>query len=278
VIRRVAYIALVLTAAVGPPAHASDAITHCAFGGPAGTARVLRLVLPEGSDFLTVGLSGTHASRPAGTTASWHLATGVFVVDEATMRLASYRIASEGTATRRTVVESDGTRSADIVTPGPDTPFRHTTLAPAPGLAPGSYVVVAFGSDGSATAPNDGWGGFVEVAGIHDCSILPGGAIVDLNHADFSGGTQVATTGLMHMDGATLTRDLAGDVVVGLMDASTQLAGTATLDYSLAGGVTGTVDDSIIPFLAPGGSFAWTAHVTGVAPTISIVALSVGLA
>jgi hypothetical protein len=274
------FAALVLAALLSTsrsPAVAAEVTTRCSFGGPTGNSRVLRLDLPEGSDFLTVSLSGTRATRPAGTTDSWHLATGAFVIDEATSRLVSSRISSEGTATRRTVVENGGSRPVDAATPGPDAPFRHAAIASAPRLAPGSYLVVAFGSDGSSTTPNDSWGGFVEVAGSHACSLLPSGTVFDVNHNDFSGGTQVSTTAASMIMGASLTRDLSGDIVVGLMDASTQVTGNATLDYSMPNATSGTVSDAIVPFVAPGGAYAWTANASGVAPIISIAAVVIDL-
>jgi len=260
------------------PARAADATTRCSFGGPAGTSRVMRLSLPEGSDFLSVTQTGTRVSRPAGTTQSWHLATGVFVIDEATHQLVSHRISNEGTATRRTVVEAEGTGAprTDVATPGPDTPFVHSSLSPVPGLAPGSYLVVAFGSDGDPALPNDGWGGYVEVSGTHTCESLGSGQILDVSHSDFEGGTQVSTSGAAYVDGASLSRGIEHDLVVGFMDASTQIGGSASLDYNTPGGA-GTVADAIVPFVSPGGVFSWTAHLTGVAPIANIAALEFNL-
>jgi hypothetical protein len=260
------------------PARAADPTTRCSFGGPAGTSRVFRLSLPAGSSFLRVTQSGTRVSRPTGTTSSWHLATGVFVIDEATQRIVSHRISNEGTATRRTVVDAEGTGlpRTDVTTPGPDTPFIHSDLSTVPGLAPGSYLVVAFGSDGDAALPNDGWGGYVEVSGAHTCEFLDAGRILDVNHADFSGGTQVSTYGAGYVDGASLTRGLASDLVVGFMDAGTQVVGDAALDYAMPSG-TGTVQDAIVPFVSTGGPFEWTAHLTGVSPIVSIAGVEVNL-
>jgi len=274
--RRIVGVLVAVVLGVPSTGARADTTTRCSFGGPAGTSRVLRLDLPTGSDFLTVSLTATRTTRPTGTADSWHLAAGVFVIDEATNRLVSYRISNDGTATRRTVVESDGDRVVDQAAPGPDAPFRHEALAPVPGLPPGSYLVAAFGTDGSAAIPNDPWGGFVEVSGTHTCALLPAGTIVDMNQNDFHGGTQISTTGAAYVQDTTLDRSLSGDLVVGLMDASTEATGDATLDYAMPGG-TGRVRDDIIPFVAPSGSYSWTANLAGVAPIASIAALQVDL-
>jgi hypothetical protein len=271
-------VGVLIAVALGVPITGAraDATTRCSFGGPAGTSRVLRLDLPTGSDFLTMSLTATRTTRPTGTTDSWHLAAGAFVIDEATQQIVSFRISNDGTATRRTVVENDGDRVVDQAAPGPDAPFRHEALAPVPGLAPGSYLVAAFGTDGSANIPNDPWGGFVEVSGTHTCALLPAGTIVDVNQNDFHGGTQISTTGAAYVQGAALARSLSGDLVVGLMDASAEATGDATLDYAMPGGA-GRVRDSIEPFAAAGGDYSFVARTSGVAPIISIAALQIAL-
>jgi hypothetical protein len=270
--------ALVLPAAAlaAGPSRAAEVTTRCSFGGPAGASSVFRLSLPSGSSFLNLTVTGGRVSRPTGTRESWHLARGVFVVDEASGRVVSHRISSEGSAPRRSVVEADGIPRTEAETPGPDAPFAHTSLVQVPRLDPGSYLVVAFASDGDAALPNDGWGGFVEVSGTPRCEPLGPGRILDVDHTDFSGGTQVSTYGASVIDGASLARDVDGDLVVGLMDASTQVQGEAVLDYVTPGG-TGTVEDAIVPFASPGGPFQWTARAHGVSPLIAIAALAVDL-
>jgi hypothetical protein len=208
---------------------------------------------------------------------NWHLGQGVFVIDEATRALVSYRISSEGSAPRRAVVAMNGSDPIVADTPGPDEPFVHSDLVAAPGLGPGRYLVVAFGSDGSAAAPNDQWSGQVQLSGSHPCLPIGVGELLDVNHTDFRGGQQVSTYGVSAMDGVSYSKTIDRDLIVGFMDASTQLAGDATLSYAMPGGRMGIVDDAIVPFVSSRGPHSWTASAHGVAPIVSVVALQVDL-
>ena len=270
--------ALAVTALAAPTVGAAEGSKTCAYGGLAGSWRVDRLDLPDGSDFLNLSLHAERSPRPVGTAESWHLSAGLFVIEEATGQLVAHRVVSDGAANRRTVVEDGEVRHVDVVTPGPDVPYKRDSLGNTSSLAPGQYLVVAFGVDGSDASPNATWGGEVEVSGAPACtSVSSASSIFEADHADFTDGRQVSTSGVGSVSEATLQEDLAGNLVVGLMRASHQVAGEATLGYQFPGDRTGTVEDAVVPFVASPGAFHWTAEVTGVAPVVSIAALQVVL-
>ncbi len=266
-------VTLLALCAVVTPARAAASTVSCVVGGPTGTYRVLRLDVPQGSDVLNVELRGGRTVRPAGDSSSWHLAQGIFVLDSSN-HLVADRVSNQGSNPRRTVVGTGGT-PATVSTPGPDTPFVHTQLDKVAGLAPGSYTVVAFGSDGDDAAPNDQWGGEVQVAAGASCHIEGTGELLDVNHTDFRGGTQASTAAAGIVEGATLQRTIDHNLVVGFMDVATQVAGDASLDYQLGGSGSGVITDAIVPFAGLRGQYSFTAHVQGVAPLVSIVALGV---
>ena len=260
--------AVVLAVVAGSPAGA-DGVTSCAFGGPAGTSRLIELQVPAES-FLNLSLSGGRATRPADTATSWHLAQAVFVMDSAGEPVA-HRLSSSGSNTRRVVA---GDQRLDAA--GADLPFARNALFLPPVLEPGTYYIAAFGSDGSAEGPNDRWGGHVEVAAGASCRAIGSGRIVDVNHTDFEGGNQVSAPGVASVDGATYQTTFSEERVVGFVDASVQVVGTAEVDYlTPAGG--GTVEDELVAFSSPGGAFAWTARLSGVAPLASVVAMGFDL-
>ena len=267
-----AAVSLVLAAL---PAGAQDT-TRCFFGGTAGTSRVVRLDLSEGSDFLNLIHTMNRPPRATGPE-SWHLGVGVFVIDEATSEVVAHRVENLGTNPRRLVIESNGQRAAETPVPGPDTPFLHSDLQSRVfGLPPGTYLVAAFGSDGSGALPNDQWGGEVEVAGDHDCQVVGSGELLDVNHSDFTGGTNVSTPAGAVVEGASLTRELAHDLVVGFVDAGVQGAGEAAVAHQHPGGLA-EVTEAIVPFAAPGGIHTWTATLQGPGALASVVALGIDL-
>lgn len=267
--------AALLAGGTALPARAAETTTRCHFGGWTGTYRVMRLELPGGSESLNLIHTASRLSRVSGPE-SWHLAVGAFVIDESTGELMAYRVENLGTNPRRVVAESGAERSVEAPLPGPDTPFAHSDLSSRVfGLPAGSYLIVAFGSDGSPTPPNDQWGGEVEVAGRHTCSILDTGELIDVNHTEFTGGTQVATPLGAVLDGASLTKDVAHDLVVGFIDAGFQGGvGTATVTFEHPGG-SELVDRDIVPFVVPGGTLRWTATLQGAGALASIVALGI---
>ena len=55
------------------------------------------------------------------------------------------------------------------------------------------------------------------------------------------------------------------------MDAQTQLAGSATLAYTLGGGTTGTVSNQIVPFVGGSGDYSFVSEFTGAFP-VTVVA------
>jgi hypothetical protein len=258
--------ATALLAVVALPAHASQTTTTCVFGGPTGTSQVRVLDLPDGSDFVTVRITAARPTRATSTHYNWHLAQGVFVIDDTTGTLIADHVRNEGTSPRRVVA---GGTSLEAL--GPDTPFVHEASLSTDHLAPGRYLLVGFGSDGSPALPNDQWGVEVVVGGTQTCplgaTISPPASItspLDVDHTDFAGGSKVGAAGVTSVDGATYGRTFGNRFVSGFVDASVQGAGDARVDYSHAG-VTGSIVDDIQPFVALGGAYSWTATLHGVA-------------
>jgi hypothetical protein len=270
-------LALVATALC---ARQASADTICSFGGPAPSFRSIRMDLPRGSEFLNIRFTAKRPSRPIGDRKNWHLVQGVAIVEAGTKDLVVSRIASAGSSTRRVVVTSDG---ADIVRQdmpeGPDAPFVHGAYTPLPGLPSGSYFLIGFGSDGSATFPNEWWGAEVTVSGTHLCTPIGVGEIFDYDQSEFSGGTMVNAWGPGYADRIGLSEHSDRSLIFGVMDASTQAtaAGNMQLDYSLPDGQTGTVSNNILPFVSTGGDLVFQASYAGAFPLIDIAGVALDI-
>ena len=255
------------------PSRAADATTRCAFGGPTAGSRVFHLDLAQAADSLTMQLTAARkTTAPTGPENS-HLAQGVFVLDASTKDPVAWLVRNEGTNPRRVVVDSGTADPTAVAAPGVDTPFVHEGAHRVPGLEPGSYLIVAFGSDGSPEAPNAQWGGEVVLSGSHVCEPVSSGQPFDVNHTDFTGGTQVSAPGVAAVDGASYSQDLDSSLVVGFIDASVQGPGDARVDYEHPD-ASGEVADAIAPFVSTRGTYRWTAALHGVA-VASVVGLGV---
>lgn len=261
-----------------PSAQAADEVTTCPMGSPTPGFRVVRLELPEGSDFLTITPHGLRQQRGASGDQNWHLAEGIFVVNADTLDLEAYRVEAIGVSPRRLVVRADGTQVISQETTAPDGPFYHTAQRPRAGLAPGTYYVIGFGSDGGTSLPNEWWSVDVRVSGKHACTPIGTGTIFDIDHTEFSGGTQIyAHVAGIAMDNRYALPTPAGtDLVVGLMDASVQGPGEATIGYQtpLA---SGDVIDEIVPFVSIGGEHRFTGSFQGSFPMLLIAGVAIDL-
>ena len=245
VVRR-ALAAAAVAAALVPavPARAGGDVTQCAFAGPAGTFRAMRLSIAEPADDLVLTL----APAAAGT----RVAAGVVVVDLASMRVVAARVANDRAA------------------------LRHAGFVTSPGLAPGEYAVVAFGADGDDAQPNPWWRAELLVSGLHPCTPTGSGRTFDFTAADFRSGPLVVVGPAVYADGAVLTQSSARRLVVGLVDASGGPGGRASVSYSHPSG-QGAVRDGVAPFATGGGTLRWTLDALGAVGTVDIAGVEVDL-
>lgn len=258
---------------LGSPASAS---TTCRVGGPAPSASVARLELPHGSALHALRLSVTRPSLPVGGRAAWHVAAGVGIVDAASGQLVTARVINVGSSSRRVVATLDGERVVYQDVPAPDAPFEHQGGTPVPSLPAGTYYLVGFGADGDRAQPSAGWTAELNLEESITCSRVGGGDVFDVDHTEFSGGTQVSGYG------AGTTRDVSYELttdrslVFGLIDAATQLTPTtedsgmgAEVDYDF-GGRRGIVRETIVPFAAMDRPLSFRARATGGFPLVLV--------
>ena len=259
-------------------ARAADEATTCPMGGPTPGYRVVRLDLPEGSDFLVIQPDGARTARPLSDSNNWHLTKGIYIVNAATLEIEAYRIESIGTAPRALVVGIDGTDVLRQGTVGPDGPFYHTASRPRASLPPGSYYAIGFGSDGGSTLPNDWWAGAVRVEGKHSCAPIGSAQVFDIDQTEFTGGTHVYAQGVGMADGIAHTYEppAGTDLVVGLLDAGVQGPGEAELSFTAPSGTFG-VEDEIAPFISGTGAHDFTASYQGAFPLILAAGVSINL-
>lgn len=273
--RRVLVLATLLATLSSTLGARAAAITTCVFGGPTPGYSAARLELPEGTDFVSIEKHGGRPGRFAGPE-SWHLAQGMLIIDAATLDIVSFRVESVGSAPRAVVVDVDGTRVARQEHPGPDGPFYHQAAHPRPGLAPGTYFLVGFGSDGGRAFPNDWWGADVRVGGSHRCTPVGTGEVFDFDQTHFDGGTHAYAGPVGHAEGITLSWETPRQLVVGLMDAAVQAVGEAELDYSMPS-ASGTIEDEIEPFVSLGGRLDFEARYAGPYPLMLIAGVALDL-
>jgi len=212
---------------------------------------------------------------PAGDRSSWHLAEGVAVINASTGALVTWRVASYGSSPRRAVVESSGMQVARQEFTGPDAPFVHQVTAPVPSLAPGSYYLVGFGTDGDRRLPNPWWGAEVHLAENVPCTPVGSGETFDYDQTDFSGGTQVAAWGAGIAQDEHLSFHLARHLVFGLMDVATQVAGSAKLDYEIPGAKASATQ--ITAFASTDGDYSFTANFAGIFPVTVIAGIALDI-
>jgi hypothetical protein len=272
--RRFALFAVVLAAFAAPGAARAD--TACSFGGPASGFRAMRLALPQGSSFLTMTFTSARPTMLAGDRSSWHFSQGIGVIDESSGELVAWKLLSQGNSPRRAVVEANGMDVARHEITAPDGPFVHQSNGLVPSLPPGTYDVIAFGTDGDARLPNPWWGGEVRVSAAVSCAPLGSGEIVDYDNTDFTGGTQVAAWGAGVAQDVRLSFHTARRLTFGLLDSETQLAGSATLQYSMPG-AQDTIENTTVPFVSGAGDYAFDANFSGAFPFVSISGVAVDL-
>lgn len=275
--RSVALLAALLSLCTFAPAQAAE----CSFGGPTPGWHALKLNLPEGSSFLTLELGGARSSivgRPVQDDNNWHLAQGIFVVNAQTRALEAYRIDSQGMAPRRIVARHDGQTFVEQNAPAPDVRYEHHASKLRPGLPPGQYYVIAFGTDGGRMLPNEWWSAGLQVQGTHSCAVIGAGETFDFDHTDFSGGSQVALPGAGRGEGLARAYNTQRGIVVGLMEAQTQAraVGSATLEYATPT-ATGRLSQQIVPFVSSAGAYSFSASYQGYYPTVLVAGVALDL-
>jgi hypothetical protein len=275
---RLALLLCLASSTIALPARAAD--TDCAFGGPTPGWAAIKLTLPTGTPFLTLELGGARTARPVYEDQNWHLAEGVVVINAATNAIEAFRIESAGMAPRRAVVRNDGSAVVDQAIPAADVPYEHHTHRLRDGLPAGTYYVVAFGVDGGKALPNEWWRAGVQVGGQHPCTRIGSGTTFDIDHTDFTGGTQAYVPGAGYADAIThgFTIPQEQEMVVGLIDAQTQIraASTVELSYEMPSG-TGSFSQDLIPFVSAPGPFAFEASFAGTYPVIAIAGVAIDL-
>jgi len=270
-------VASVVVLVMGAALPASASVTECHFGGPTPGWRAVTLDLPQGSDFLGIELRGTRATRPVRDGSSWHLAQGIYVIDAETLEVIAFRIISAGSDPRRVRVIADGTTVADQAVTSPEAQLIHAEKKLVPDLPPGTYHVVAFGTDGGRALPNEWWSADLRVGGSHSCAAVGSGEVFDYSHADFEGGTQINAGPVSYADGSTFSFTSERSLVVGLLDAAVQGEGEAELDFLMPNAVTGTLEDELEPFVSTIGTHDFTARFAGPYGMVSIAGVALDL-
>jgi hypothetical protein len=273
--KRALVVVAMLIGAVAQGSASAETITLCPLSDFTPSFRAVRFDVPNGASFFSIE---SHTTRPARISddGNWHLAGGVVVVNADTLALEASRVETFATDPRGVVVRTavaDGGRTAVFT---PDTPFYHSASRPRAGLAAGSYYAIAFGTDGGSQGPNEFWSYDVRVSGVHACTSVGSGTVFDIDHTEFSGGTQVYAPGVGTAESITYAFDTDADLVVGLMDADAQADGEATLDYAMPLG-SGTVHKTITPFVSTAGTHSFSAGFTGLAPEVLIAGVALDL-
>lgn len=274
--RRGSHLAIAALALLtAPPAHAQD-VTHCQLGSSTPGASVIRFDLPEGTDFVSIEPKSSRPIRMSDAR-NWHLAQGLLIIDAASNEVAAARVEVYGTTPRWAVINAGDVQARNEVAT-PDGPFYHQYGASVPGLEPGSYYAVGFGSDGGDATPNEWWQYDLRLGGRHSCRVTATGTIFDIDHTEFSDGSQVyvpaagTAEGIAHRFGPPAGTDL----IVGLMDAAVQGPGEASLQYEMPL-AAGEVDDTIVPFASVNGEHRFTATFRGAFPQILIAGVAIDL-
>jgi hypothetical protein len=257
-------------------AHADVVATDCPFGGPTPGYDVIRLDLPTGSPFLILDIGEGRAQRGVNSQDNWHLTEGIFVVNAETRVLEAFRVGSQGMAPRRVVAGTDDEPLLDQSVVGPEVPYQHSNAGLRDGLPPGSYYVIAFGTDGGSALPNEFWTAGIQVAGVHACTTDGVGETFDFDQGDFTGGTQVYAPGAGYADAVSRSFETPREIVVGLMDAETQArsASDASLAYQMPTS-SGTVSQQLVPFISTAGTHTFSASYRGVYPLIAVAGVTI---
>jgi hypothetical protein len=190
------------------------------------------------------------------------------------MALVASRFVQSGSSPRRAAISVAGhDQRADVVAPG--APFNHTGGDAPPALPGGAYYAIAFGTDGGRALPNPWWSGELTVEAAVDCTPLSiDTEIFDHDATDFRGGEQVAAFGIGHGSGARLGMRAGDDLVVGMMDAQSQLVGSVRVRYRLPGGGGGSVRDRLEGFAGGPGRYSFTTTYDGVFPLVLVAGVA----
>ena len=271
---RFAFAALLLAVQIGA-AHAA-AGTDCSFGGPTPGWQVVKLDLPQGSSFLTLELGSIRTQRGLNDNNNWHLASGILVVNAATLKIEAFRVSSKGMAPRRVVV-ADGTSTTSQDVTVADVPYEHSRSGFRDGLPAGSYYVISFGSDGGSKLANEWWSAGVQVSPHVACTGIGDGVTFDYDQTEFDG-MQVYAPGVGYAEDVELSVHDGHELVAGLMDVETQgrAASNVALHYDMPGG-SGDLSQQLVPFLSVGGDFHFAGSYQGEYPLLAIAGVGVDL-
>jgi hypothetical protein len=262
--------ALLLLGILAVPVSAAEPVP-CQLGGPAGTASVLRVDVPHGSRSLALRITSPAPPPTVTSRTSWHLATQVAVLRADSGALVATRVVQTGSNPRALAVTGSG-HATRVDVPGPGFPFTHVGASVPPYLGPGRYLLVAYGTDGSAALPNPGWAAEASFGTAVTCAPLHVATrLVDRDQTTFTGGTQVSPlTG----SGTAATWRLKERYVVGFADAATQGVGEATLRGSFPRGRTVSVHNGLAAFSAGSGTYRFAANWSGSFPLVLVCSLA----
>lgn len=269
--RAVSFLALALLLPLG----SAQADTLCSMGGPTPGFKVIKLNLPEGSNYLGIELRASRTTRPVDDGASWHFARGIMVLDSS-FELIAYRLEHSGVSPKTVAVDVEGQRVVQDV-PGADGPFVHLRQQLVPGLDPGTYYVVGFGVDGDRRLPNEYWSADVRVQGAQSCAGVATGSTFDLNHTDAEAGTQVYAGNVGVAEDASFSYTTGRRLSVGLVDCATQAAGEAVCTVTDADGDVGEVEDDMLPFVSGPGVSTVGFDYEGTFPVVALAGASFDL-
>ena len=270
--------AVVCLTGAAPGAHADTGDT-CTLAGPAGSASVVRIDLPHGAPSLAVRITTSTALSPTdpslvGGRKSWHLATEVALLRLRDGALVAHRELQTGSSPRRLAVSAGGQDTrADLV--GPGLPFKHWAGAVPDFLAPGSYLLVAMGSDGDTAVPNPGWSAeatFGTPVGCLPASVRT--SVFDLDQSAFRGGTQVSAVGPGAGSGTAATLSVTRSWVIGMIDAESQAAGDVTVRISSPQRKVSTVENALRPFAGRRGRYQLRADWAGAVPLVLVAGVA----
>jgi hypothetical protein len=211
----------------------------------------VRIDLPHGASDVTLR---TLQSAPTGT----RLTEGVFLVEARTRRLVAFQVHTDGLSPVATTVRVGGQTLVSSPYEGPALPIARRAGTPVPGLRPGSYVLAGFGT---GTSPRAQWGAELSLGGRHRCVVLGQGTVFSTDASRSAGGTAVTTPAVSVVDGGVLQWRTDRQLVVGVMQATQELAGSASLDYRTPT-ATGTVTDGLVPFVSTAGRYHWVVRTT----------------
>ena len=280
-LRRLLAAAVVASGAVGAaPSEASpEAASTCSVAGPANSASVERVVLPRGAPSLAMRITTSSALSPSdpsllGGRKSWHLATEIALLRATDGAVVAYRMLQKGSAPRRLAASAGGRDvRADLL--GPGLPFKHSGGYVPDYLPAGSYLLVAWGSDGDPALPNPGWSAEVTFGTATPC--LPSrvrASVFDLDQSAFHGGTQLSAVGPGVGSGTAATLAVTKSWVVGMVDAQTQLAGRVRVKVTTPHRKVTTVENALRPFAGRHGRYLLQADWTGAVPLVLVAGVA----